>query len=161
MQVAFSIYNSKWPSFKKMAAERNIISACLVGLRTRYDGGSCPVDIQISHEWLLPVCPEQLGGLPTPREPVEIIGGDGNDVLDGRAVVLGLETKRNFTAQLIQGAQETLAICKMFACRRAIFKSRSPSCGCGEIYYDGKLIKGDGVTTALLKRKGIEIIQCL
>jgi uncharacterized protein YbbK (DUF523 family) len=109
---------------------------------------------------MIPVCPEQLGGLGTPREPMRIVGGTGLDVLNGKARVVN-ESSVDVTEKMLKGAEETLKIAKIFGAKRAIFKARSPSCGCGEIR-DGaspeKLIKGDGVTTALLKKNGILVM---
>lgn len=150
---------------------RFLVSACLLGLNCRYDGGNnynvilrdfitCHV-MNIEHpafeeldkylpgaEWI-PVCPEQLGGLPTPRCPAErcwkrVVTKDGQDV----------------TEQFRRGAEATLELAKMYQVVAAVFKARSPSCGCGEIY-DGTFTKtlkpGDGVTTELLKRNNIAV----
>jgi uncharacterized protein YbbK (DUF523 family) len=110
-------------------------------------------------EVLIPVCPEQLGGLGTPREPMQILGGRGSEVLDGKAKVT---TRRggDVTKNLVRGAEEVLKIVRSLDVKGAILKSRSPSCGCGKIH-DGlssRLVEGDGVTTALLKRSGIWVI---
>jgi len=109
---------------------------------------------------LMPVCPEQLGGLRTPRAPQEIQGGNGEDVLDGKCKVLNIDGK-DVTQEFIAGAEEALKIVKLLHIEEFIGKSRSPSCGCGQIYdgtFSRQLIDGDGVTTALLKRNGIRII---
>ncbi|MEM3381690.1 MAG: DUF523 domain-containing protein [Candidatus Bathyarchaeia archaeon] len=140
----------------------SLVSACLLGIDCRYDGRnsiSGKVLRLIGKEILIPVCPEQLGGLATPREPMRVIGGGGSEVLDGKAKVInriGEDVSRN----LIKGAEETLKIARSLGVRRAIFKSRSPSCGCGEIYDEASLriVRGDGVVTALLKRNGVEVI---
>lgn len=102
-------------------------------------------------EILIPVCPEQLGGLSTPREAAErkrkkVMTKSGKDVA------------QNFE----RGAKETLRIAKLFGIKEAILKQRSPSCGCGQIYdgtFSGKTIKGDGVTAALLKKNDIKVIS--
>ena len=109
---------------------------------------------------LIPVCPEQLGGLPTPRIPQEIEDGTGEDVLAGTCKVKN-KTGEDVTQQFIRGAKETLKIVRQFDIKEFIAKSNSPSCGCGRIHngsFTGKLITGDGVTTALLKQKGIRVI---
>ncbi len=145
-----------------------LVSACLIGINCRYDGQSKP-DEQVmrllKREVLIPVCPEQLGGLPTPREPSGILGGDGQDVLSGRAKVCyakGQDVSQNF----VRGAQQTLKIARLFGIKEAILKQRSPSCGCGQTQglrheggrYLSCLIKGDGVTAALLRENGLKLL---
>ena len=106
------------------------------------------------------VCPEQLGGLKTPRIPQEIQGGTGEDVLDGKCKVIN-KNGEDVTQQFIKGAKETLKIAKLAGAKKFIAKSKSPSCGCGTTYdgtFSGTLIKGDGVTAAFLKRKGINVV---
>jgi uncharacterized protein YbbK (DUF523 family) len=139
-----------------------LVSACLLGVDCRYDGRSS-LSLNIvrlaKEEVLIPVCPEQLGGLSTPREPMRIIGGGGSEVLDGKAKVIN-RVGEDVSMKLIKGAEETLKIARSLDVRKAIFKSRSPSCGCGEIYDEtsSRTVEGDGVTTALLKRNGIEVV---
>jgi uncharacterized protein YbbK (DUF523 family) len=111
-------------------------------------------------EVLVPVCPEQMGGLPTPRQPQEIQGGSGEDVLDRKCRVFN-QCGVDVTGHFIRGAEETLKIARQLNVREFIGKSGSPSCGCGQIcdgLFRGKLTCGNGVTAALLKRNGIEII---
>ena len=141
-----------------------LVSACLSGECCRYDGGRCTderlLEVLKEVEWI-PVCPERLGGLPTPREPAEIIGGDGREVLSGQAVVR-TENGMDVSAQFIGGAQKTLEIARREGIKKAILKQKSPSCGCGSIYdgsFSGKLIKGDGITAILLKQSGIICIS--
>ena len=137
-----------------------LVSACLVGIPCQYDGGSCPNDqIQAlaTQGGVLPFCPEVAGGLPTPRPPAEIQGGDGGDVLEGRARVVNVEGK-DVTAEFLTGAKRALRVAQRWGIKKAILKARSPSCGVGRIYdgsFSGRLVEGDGVTTALLKREGI------
>lgn len=139
-----------------------IVSACLCGISTRYDGGSSSNDkiIKILKEGkAVLVCPEQLGGLSTPRPPHEIIGGTGAGVLNRTAEVVSADGK-NGTAKFIKGAEETLKIAKGVGAEYAILKSRSPSCGCGKIYdgsFSGRKIDGNGVTSELLIRNGIKV----
>ena len=132
--------------------DKLLISACLLGVPCRYDGKSKPLaDIARLREKyeLIPVCPEQLGGLPTPRNPSERIGGrvvmaDGSDV----------------TAQYRKGAQCSLERYRREGCAAAVLKERSPSCGSGEIYdgtFSHMVISGDGVTAELLKKNGIRV----
>jgi len=130
-----------------------LCSACLLGIRCRYDGKS-KEDKKVlelaKKEVLIPVCPEQLGGLATPRENRE---RQENKVIT--------KSGRDETGNMKGGAEEVLKLAKIFGIKEAIFKQRSPSCGCGQIYngtFSGKIIKGDGVTTELLKKNGIKII---
>lgn len=98
---------------------------------------------------LVPVCPEQLGGLPTPRTPSERRGD--------RVV---MNTGADVTEQYRRGAEAALRLCRLTGCEAAILKERSPSCGCGRIYdgtFTGTLTDGDGVTAALLKENGIKV----
>ena len=129
-----------------------LVSACLLGIRCRYDGDAKPnpavVELARRHT-LVPVCPEQLGGLPTPRPPAERCGN-------------GVFTKAgaDVTEAYRRGAEETLKLCRLFGCDAAILKERSPSCGCGEIYdgtHTDTRIAGDGVTAELLKANGIAV----
>jgi uncharacterized protein YbbK (DUF523 family) len=109
------------------------------------------------HGDVLSLCPEVLGGLPTPRPPAEIQGGDGDDVLEGQARVMNTEG-RDITTEFLAGAQKVLRVAHRWGIKVAILKARSPSCGVGQIHdgsFSGRLVKGDGVTAALLKREGI------
>lgn len=141
-----------------------LISACLLGVNCRFDGGNSRNEDAIKRretDELISVCPEEAGGLPTPRPPVEIVGGDGNDVLDGKAKVMTADGEDK-TAEFLKGAKHALELAQSQGVTCVIFKSKSPSCGCGTIYdgsFSGTLISGDGVTTALLKRHGIEVIS--
>ncbi len=142
---------------------RFIVSSCLAGLDTRYDSSNklCePVKKLVEQAIAVPFCPEQGGGLATPRPPAEIVGGDGHDVLAGRARVLTREGK-DVTQEFIRGAQEMLSLARIFGANKAVLKSRSPSCGHKAIYdgtFSGKIVTGDGVTSALLRESGIEVI---
>ncbi|UCF78688.1 MAG: DUF523 domain-containing protein [Candidatus Eiseniibacteriota bacterium] len=137
-----------------------IVSACLAGLSCRYDGKSCPdeevLSIVQAHQ-ALPLCPEQLGGLPTPREPAEIQGGDGTEVLRGRAKVLDSQGK-DVTSYFVKGAHEVLRLAQLAGVKEAILKAESPSCGCGRIVLRGRLVAGDGVLASLLKENGISVV---
>lgn len=104
-----------------------------------------------------PVCPEQLGGLPTPREPIELVGGDGEDLLRGISVAIGKKTGKDYTRNLLRGADEVLKIVSMLKIKEAFFKDGSPSCGCSYIKAGNKRIKGKGVATAVLLRAGIKV----
>jgi uncharacterized protein YbbK (DUF523 family) len=144
-----------------------LVSACLIGVNCRYDGGNKLNDKVIKlleGEELIPVCPEQLGGLPTPREPSGILKGDGEDVIDGRSKVYNAKGE-DVTENFVNGAREVLKLARLYGIKDAILKQQSPSCGCGKTqqmrYENGKYIscpvEGDGVTAALLKRNNIRI----
>lgn len=141
-----------------------LISACLLGVRCRYDGCSKPSDkamkfFQKRKKELIPVCPEQLGGLPTPRIPSEIQNSTGEIVLLGKAKILNQEG-RDVSANFIKGAFETLRIAKMYGAKEFVGKSKSPSCGCGKIHngtFTGALKSGNGITAALLKQNKIKV----
>ena len=147
---------------KKVGGYMIIVSACLLGLNTKYDGTTNAHTLICKYSSsgkFIPVCPEQLGGLPTPRVPVEIIDGTGQDVLLGQCQIQG-ELGDLVTPQFILGAQEVLKIVKMFKVTAAILKERSPSCGVNQIY-DGSFThrekSGQGVTAALLREHNIPI----
>jgi len=129
-----------------------LCSACLLGVRCRYDGKSMPDEKVINlatKELLIPICPEQLGGLPTPRTAAEQKG-------DRVVTKDGLDVTTNFQ----RGAEEVFKLAKFFSAKKAILKQRSPSCGCGQIYdgtFSSTIIKGDGVTAKLLKENGITV----
>ena len=129
-----------------------LVSACLAGVNCNYRGrnsGDAGVAELVEKGLAVMVCPEQLGGLTTPRPPAEVKNGrvftkDGGDV----------------TEAFLRGAREVLNIAKKYHCQKAILKSRSPSCGCGKIRdgnFSGTLTDGDGITAALLKENGIEV----
>jgi len=136
-----------------------IVSACLVGINSRHDGTNALREDLINRylrKYLIPVCPEQLAGLPTPRTSAEIKGGDGFDVLEERARVIDING-RDVTEAFINGAGEVLKIVRLFKADKAILKEDSPSCGVRYIYREGRLVNGVGVLTALLKKEGLEI----
>ncbi|MEW5785082.1 MAG: DUF523 domain-containing protein [Bacillota bacterium] len=147
-----------------MSKRTYLVSACLLGLSTRYDGAHnrnrAVLAFCRAHN-IIPVCPEQLGGLPTPRLAAEITGGDGAAVLDGKAAVL-TKAGCDVTASFKYGAVQVLQLAGLHEISGAIFKSASPSCGSGLIYdgsFSGCRRAGDGVTTALLKRHGIHVFN--
>ena len=131
-----------------------IISACLLGESCRYDGKSKPCEAveRLKKEYeLLPVCPECMGGLPTPRPPAEI-------QKDGRVIN---REGRDVTANYRRGAEMTLELARHEDCRIALLKEKSPSCGKGQIYdgsFTGTLTKGNGICAALLLQNGIEVL---
>ena len=112
-----------------------LVSACLLGLPTRYDGGhnrSAALRRICRRHRVIPVCPEQLGGLPTPRRPAEIRSGDGQAVLQGKAVVVD-DAGADVTMQFLRGALAALRMAQLYRVDGAILKSGSPSCGTGDI----------------------------
>ncbi len=139
---------------------RYLVSACLCGIPCRYDGTSSPnkeVIELVRKGRAIPVCPEVLGGLPIPRIGVDLVGGEGKEVLDGLATVISRKGD-DLTASLLRGALASFRIARKFHIEKALMKQRSPSCGCGLIKRKGRTVKGDGVTTALLKREGIKVV---
>jgi uncharacterized protein YbbK (DUF523 family) len=142
-----------------------IVSACLLGINCVYDGKSNKNEkiIQLMEKQLLiPVCPEQLGGLSTPRDSQNIFSGSGEDVLEGRTKVVtsnGVDVTENF----IRGAKEVLEIAKLNNAKTAILKENSPSCGVQFIYNVDQEKKfkttGNGVTTAILQQNGLRVIS--
>lgn len=141
-----------------------LVSACLIGVPCRYDGQARRreemAELVRSGE-ARAFCPEALGGLESPREPSEIVGGDGFDVLDGRAKVVS-RGGRDVTADFVRGAEAVLALCRKYGAEEVLLKSKSPSCGVGRIY-DGTFTKtlrpGFGVTAAVLKRNNIKVVE--
>lgn len=133
---------------------RILMSACLLGVNCRYNAEpkalpDAVLTRLLERHTVVPVCPEQLGGLTTPREPSE---------RRGERVVM--RTGRDVTAEYVRGAQEALRLCKQFGCEAAVLKERSPSCGHGTIYdgtFTGTLIPGDGVTVQLLLQNGVAV----
>ena len=137
-----------------MIIEKILCSACLLGIECRYDGNSRPNNkvIELIKDYILiPVCPEQLGGLPTPRECAEISG-----------TKVFTRSGRDVTQNFIQGAKQTVYIAKLLGIKKAILKQYSPSCGCGKIYdgsFSRTVVKGDGITTRVLKKEGIMVVS--
>ena len=131
-----------------------LMSACLLDVNCRYNGErkALPDDVLqrlLERHTVVPVCPEQLGGLTTPREPSE---------RQGERVVM--RSGRDVTAEYTRGAQEVLRLARRFGCTAAVLKERSPSCGRGEVYdgtFTGMLTPGDGVTAQLLLENGIAV----
>ncbi len=141
-----------------------LVSACLLGSACRYDGGSKPADAvmravsrhRAGGGHVVSVCPEELGGLGTPRPPAELSGGAGLAVLKGEARVRRTEGGEDVTAEFVAGAEE--AFRRGADASRAILKARSPSCGCGEAHREGAVRPGDGVFAALLRREGVTLL---
>ena len=134
--------------------EALLVSACLMGFNCKYSGGNNALPPEALEELkrrycLIPVCPEAAGGLPTPRVPSER-RGDRVITRDGRDV----------TEAFRKGAEIAARLAEKYRIRRALLKSNSPSCGSKTVYagsFSGILIRGDGITAAVLKERGIEI----
>ena len=131
---------------------RFVVSACLAGLHCRYDGRTNlkpEVAELVASGLAVPVCPEELGGLPTPRDPSE---RRGDSVVSNAG--------RDVTSEFSSGAEAALYIAEEYGCSAAILKARSPSCGCGRIYdgtFSRTLIDGNGLFAELLLKKGFEV----
>jgi len=137
-----------------MKKEKILVSACLLGINCKYDGSSNKNEkiLKLAKDFILiPVCPEIFGGLPIPREPAE---------KRGERVIT--KSGKDITEYFKKGAKEVLKIAKILKIKKAIFKQKSPSCGCGKIYdgtFSKRLIKGNGITTELLKKNKIEVLS--
>jgi len=144
------VKSKKKKAVKTMA--KILVSACLLGCNCRYDGKNCfnsdVLALKAKHT-LIPVCPEQMGGLTTPRSPCERIGS--------RVV---MKTGEDVTEEYLRGAQEALRLAKTFNIKKAVLKANSPSCGKGTVYdgsFTGKKCPGDGVTSSLLQENGVQV----
>ncbi|MFP8966082.1 DUF523 domain-containing protein [Pokkaliibacter sp. CJK22405] len=145
--------------------QKILVSACLFGQPVRYDGSHCFQKHFLWKRWLeedrlLPICPEVIGGLSTPRPPAEWLEGDGTSVVMGHAARLISIDGDDVLPHFQRGADKTLAFAKAHNIAIAILKSKSPSCGFGRIYdgsFSGMLIDGDGLTAARLKNIGVQI----
>ena len=141
-----------------------LVSSCLAGLNVRYNGRHSlhtHISKLVEEGRAITVCPEVLGGLPIPREAAEIVGGQGEDVLDGKAKVIDRSGK-DVTDLFVKGAYATLEKAKEINATAVVLKENSPSCGSSMIYsgkFDGEKIAGNGVTAALLKRNKIKVIS--
>ena len=144
-----------WCFYEGTGMKNILVSACLLGGSCRYDGRSKPNEevlrlLEDENVCLIPICPEQMGGLSTPRFPSErqgdrVINSEGEDV----------------TVQYRKGAEEALKLAELYHCRLVILKERSPSCGSGAVYdgtFSGTLTDGDGVTAELLKMNRITVL---
>jgi uncharacterized protein YbbK (DUF523 family) len=145
--------------------EKILVSRCLLGHRVRYDGGAHgPFDLL--ERWqaegrVVALCPEVAGGLPTPRAPAEISGGQGVQVLDGLLAVMTVDGE-DVSAAFLAGAKQALTLVERHGIRLALLKARSPSCGNRENYdgsFSGVRVAGEGVTAALLRRAGVRVFN--
>lgn len=141
-----------------------LVSSCLAGLKVRYNGThslNYEITKLVEENKAITICPELLGGFSTPREPAEIIDGNGEDVLDGKAKVIE-KSGGDVTELYIKGAYATLEKALEVNATIVVLKENSPSCGSLKIYngeFIGKKVEGMGVTSALLKRNGIRVIS--
>lgn len=133
--------------------EKILVSACLLGVNCKYNGNNNLNDKVIKYienKEVIPICPEIMGGLSTPRYPSEIVD---DKVINNQ--------NQDVTKEYTKGAEETLKLARILGVKKALLKSKSPSCGCGKIYdgtFTNTLINGDGITTKLLKENKIEVI---
>lgn len=139
-----------------------LVSACLAGCACRFDGRAKPdaaVQQLVERGRAVTVCPEVAGGLDTPRRPAEIVGGDGGDVLDGRARVVD-DAGRDVTDAYLAGAAEAVRAARATGAETAVLKDGSPSCGSRQRYdgtFSGTPRSGQGVTAAALRRAGVAV----
>lgn len=138
-----------------------LVSACLTGRLCRYDGRRAlnrELMFELAHKPWAAVCPEQLGGLATPRVRAGLVGGSGADVLDGRARVVDFEG-RDVTAAFVRGAEIVLHLARRLRAEVCYLKDRSPSCGLTPTLNQDGTVRGRGVCAALLVRNGIKVIE--
>lgn len=145
--------------------QKILVSACLLGQPVRYDGNAAG-DHALLQQWqaqgrVIALCPEVSGGLPTPRPPAEIPGGQGAAVLDGQLAVWDIHGL-DVTAAFVAGADQALQLVRRHGIRYAVLKARSPSCGNRETYdgsFSGTRVSGEGVTAAALRRAGVRVFN--
>lgn len=140
-----------------------LVSACLLGLPTRYDGKtkrSQAVIDYLQREKLtpIPVCPEQLAGMTTPRDKTFFQSGDGKAVLAGTGEAIS-ENGQSMNDIFCRGAKLTLEIARLSGCSKALLKENSPSCGVHFVYLGDEKISGMGVTSALLGKSGVDLLS--
>jgi len=143
-------------------SETVLVSACLLGFRCRYDGEGRPAEgaaAALAGKAVVPVCPEAGAGLGTPRRPVQLSGGDGAAVGEGAARAVEVEGGADRTEAFVRGAQLAVEAARRFGAGAAVLKERSPSCGCREVWCDGRRIRGAGVAAAALRRGGIPVLS--
>jgi uncharacterized protein YbbK (DUF523 family) len=145
---------------------RVLVSACLLGEEVRHDGGGARCADPVLLRWLaegrvVPLCPEVAGGLPVPRPPAELSGGDGGEALAGRARVL-TAAGEDLTSAFLAGARAAAEACRERGVALAVLKDRSPSCGTATVHdgsFAGRLVPGQGVTAAALRRAGVRVFS--
>ena len=139
-----------------------LISACLCGVNCRHDG--CVIENKLLKKLVglrkaIPLCPEVLGGRTVPREPAEIVGGTAEDVMSGKAKIKD-KTGKDVTNDIVTGVLYAVAAVKKMGIKKAILKTKSPTCGMGKIFdgsFSGKLIDGNGILTAALLKEGVVV----
>jgi uncharacterized protein YbbK (DUF523 family) len=139
-----------------------LVSACLLGEACRYDGkskGSSRVMEALKDKEIVPVCPETGAGLGIPRPAVVLSGGTGEAVLAGKARAMEFESGRDRTAAFRRGAELALEAARRFGATVAVLKERSPSCGTQGTHVDGVVVRGRGVTAALLHSEGLIVLS--
>ncbi len=151
--VLFYFRKNKEKCTKYKSANKVLVSSCLLGLNCKYNGENNYIKFinkLVDKIEIIPVCPEQLGGMQTPRDSCEIIE---NRIFSTKG--------KEYTYEFYKGALETIKMARLFECKVAILKKRSPSCGFGEIYdgnFNRTIIEGNGITAQKLSEKGIKII---
>jgi uncharacterized protein YbbK (DUF523 family) len=148
------------PQAPQGSPRRILVSACLLGVRCRHDGRD-RFEPGLRERagpgaTLVPACPEELGGLGTPRASAELRGGDGAAALEGRARVVDVHG-RDVTEAFVRGAERALSIARAAGATEAWLTERSPSCGCRATHVDGAVVPGPGVAAALLARAGLAV----
>ena len=145
--------------------QKILVSACLLGHSVRYDGGAHG-PFTLLQQWqqqglVLALCPEVAGGLPTPRPPAEIVGGQGAPVLDGQIALYDVQGV-DVSSAFIRGARQAEQLVGAHRIQIAVLKARSPSCGNQQTYdgsFSGQLVAGEGVTAAALRRMGVQVFN--
>ena len=145
--------------------QKILVSACLLGHSVRYDGGAHG-PFTLLQQWqqqglVLALCPEVAGGLPTPRPPAEIVGGQGAQVLDGLIALYDVQGV-DVSSAFIAGARQAEQLVRAHRIQIAVLKARSPSCGNQQTYdgsFSGQLVAGEGVTAAALRRMGVQVFN--
>ncbi len=147
--------------------EKILVSACLLGAKVRYHGGDAASDHPLLRQWLnegrlVSACPEQDGGLPTPRPSAEIVGPGGGPAVLARIAIVRTAAGADVTSSFRAGADRALDLVKQHRIRIAILKDGSPSCGSAHIHdgsFSGVRIAGAGVTAALLEAQGVRVFS--
>ena len=145
--------------------QKILVSACLLGQPVRYDGGGHGPFAALL-QWqqqgrVVALCPEVAGGLPTPREPAEILGGQGGQVLDGLIALRSVDGA-DVSSAFVAGARQAEQLVRAHGIQIAVLKARSPSCGNQQTYdgsFSGTLVAGEGVTAAALRRMGVLVFN--